>query len=120
MPNVKPYLTTDDLVEAVQLTMSFPLSQNSFTYNNIVTFLNQELQLNAVPTLIEEHQEYLVHKKAVPLVTNISRYPIPDRAIGMTLRDVKFSDPSGNFYDITRVAPDDKAFFKLQMVQIKQ
>lgn len=112
MPNVKPWLTTDDLVEAVKLTMSFPLSQNSFTYNNIVTFLNQELQLNAVPTLLEEHQEYLVYRVAVPLVSNISRYPIPDRAIGMTLRDVKFADQNGNFYDITRIAPDDKAFFQ--------
>jgi hypothetical protein len=92
--------------------MSFPLSQNSFTYDNVVTFLNQELQLNAVPTLLEEHQEYLVYKKAVPLVTNISRYPIPDRSIGMTLRDVKFADQSGNYYDITRIAPDDKAFFQ--------
>lgn len=112
MPNVKPYLTTDDLVEAVKLTMSFPLSQNSFTYDNIVTFLNQELQLNAVPTLLEEHQEYLVYKTAIPLVSNISRYPIPDRSIGMTLRDVKFADQSGNYYDITRIAPDDKAFFQ--------
>lgn len=112
MPNVKPYLTTDDLVEAVKLTMSFPLSQNSFTYNNIVTFLNQELQLNAVPTLMEEHEEYLVYRKSVPLLTNISRYEIPDRAIGMTLRDVKFADTGGNFYDITRIAPDDKAFFQ--------
>lgn len=112
MPNAKPWLTTDDLVEAVKLTMSFPLSQNSFTYDNIVSFLNQELQLNAVPTLIQEHEEYLVYKVAVPLVANISRYPIPDRSIGMTLRDVKFADQSGNYYDITRIAPDDKAFFQ--------
>lgn len=112
MPNIKPYLTTDDLVEAVKLTMSFPLSQNSFTYNNVVTFLNQELQLNAVPTLMEEHQEYLVYRKTVPLLTNISRYTIPDRAIGMSLRDVKFADSGGNYYDITRIAPDDKAFFQ--------
>ncbi len=112
MPNIKPYLTTDGLVEAVKLTMSFPLSQNSFTYNNIVTFLNQEMQLNAVPTLMIEHEEYLVYRKAIPLLESISRYDIPDRAIGMSLRDVKFSDSTGNFYDITRIAPDDKAFFQ--------
>jgi hypothetical protein len=74
--------------------------------------LNQELQLNAVPTLIEEHEEYLVYRKSVPLLANISRYEIPDRAIGMSLRDVKFADSGGNFYDITRIAPDDKAFFQ--------
>jgi len=100
-------------VEAVKLTIGFPLSQQSLTFDNVVTFLNQELQLNAVPTLISEHAEYLVFKTIVPLVNGISRYPIPDRAIGMTLRDLKFSDTNGNYYDITRVAPDDKAFFQL-------
>jgi hypothetical protein len=70
------------------------------------------MQLNAVPTLMIEHEEYLVYRKAIPLLENISRYDIPDRAIGMSLRDVKFSDSTGNFYDITRIAPDDKAFFQ--------
>lgn len=112
MPNIKPFLTTEQLVEAVKLTIGFPLSQNSLTFNNVVTFLNQELQLNAVPTLLIEHEEYLVYKTMVPLVSGISRYAIPDRAIGMAIRDIKYSDTNGNFYDMYRVAPDDKAFFQ--------
>jgi len=112
MAKVTPYLTTNGLVEQVQRTIAFPLSQNTFNYNDLVKFLNQELQLNAVPTLIEEHQEYFVFKQIIPLLSNINRYEIPYRAIGMTLRDLKYSDDQGNFYDMTRVAPDDKAFFQ--------
>jgi hypothetical protein len=112
MANAKPYYTTDDLIESVKRRISYPLSQNTFQYSDIVAFLNEEMQLSAVPTVKMEHEEYFVYKKIVPLVDGISRYEIPDRAIGMALRDLKYSDTNGNFYDMTRIAPDDKAFFQ--------
>lgn len=112
MANAKPYYTTDDLISSIQRRISYPLSQNTFQYSDLVAFLNEELQLSAVPAVKMEHEEYFVFKRIVPLVDGISRYEIPDRAIGMALRDVKYSDPYGNFYDMTRIAPDDKAFFQ--------
>jgi hypothetical protein len=112
MANAKPYLTTDDLIASIKRRISFPLSQNTFQYSDLVAFLNEEMQLSAVPTVKEEHEEYFVYKQTVELVTGVSRYEIPYRAIGMALRDVKYSDSSGNFYDMTRIAPDDKAFFQ--------
>jgi len=112
MANAKPYYTTDQLVESVKRRISYPLSQNTFQYSDIVAFLNEELQLSAVPAVKMEHEEYFVYKRTTALVDGISRYEIPDRAIGMALRDVKYSDLYGNFYDMTRIAPDDKAFFQ--------
>ena len=112
MANAKPYYTTDDLIASIQRRISYPLSQNTFQYSDLVAFLNEELQLSAVPAVKMEHEEYFVFKRVVSLVDGISRYEIPDRAIGMALRDVKYSDPYGNFYDMTRIAPDDKAFFQ--------
>jgi len=112
MAYAKPYYTTDDLIASIQRRISYPLSQNTFQYSDLVAFLNEELQLSAVPAVKMEHEEYFVFKRIVPLVDGISRYEIPDRAIGMALRDVKYSDPYGNFYDMTRIAPDDKAFFQ--------
>jgi len=47
-----------------------------------------------------------------PLVTNISRYAIPNRAIGMKLRDLMWSDSSGNYFEMTRINSDDRAFFQ--------
>jgi hypothetical protein len=112
MASAKPYYTTNQLIESIQRRISYPLSQNTFQYSDLVAFLNEELQLSAVPAVKMEHEEYFVFKKTVPLVNGISRYEIPDRAIGMALRDVKYSDVYGNFYDMTRIAPDDKAFFQ--------
>ena len=110
--STKPYYTTSDLIESVKRRISFPISQNSLKYSDIVAFLNEELMLSAVPTIRIEHEEYFVYKVTVPLINGVSRYEIPNRAIGMALRDVKYSDSSGNFYDMTRIAPDDKAFFQ--------
>ena len=112
MANAKPYYTTDQLIESVKRRISYPLSQNTFQYSDLVAFLNEELQLSAVPAVKMEHEEYFVYKRTTPLVDGISRYEIPDRAIGMALRDMKYSDTNGNFYDMTRIAPDDKAFFQ--------
>lgn len=113
MALTKPYLTTNSLIESIKRRASLPISQNTFTYNDFVAFANEELQLNAVPTLIEEHQEYLTFKSPlVPLVDGISRYSIPNRAIGMALRDLLWSDVSGNFFKMTRIAPEDKAYFQ--------
>jgi hypothetical protein len=112
MANAKPYYTTDDLIASIKRRISFPLSQNTFQYSDLVAFLNEEMQLSAVPSVKMEHEEYFVYKVSVPLVNGVSRYEIPNRAIGMALRDVKYSDSSGNFYDMSRIAPDDKAFFQ--------
>lgn len=112
MATVKPYFTSDDLVESVQRRISFPLSQNTFTYNDLLAFANEEMQISAVPTVKEAHEEYFVFKKIVPLVNGISRYPIPDRSIGMALSDLCYSDVSGNYFDMVRVAASDKAFFQ--------
>lgn len=112
MANVKPWLTSDDLVEYIKLTMAFPVDQSTYSYNDILTLANKEMQLSAVPSLMEVHMEYFIFKTIVPIVSNISKYAIPNRAIGMTLRDVKYSDANGNFNDMARIDPADKAFFQ--------
>jgi len=112
MAVTKPYLTTNTLVESVQRRISFPLSQNTFQYSDIVAFANEELMLSAVPSIKEAHEEYFIYKKLSPLVNGISRYSIPDRAMGMALRDVMWSDQQGNYNKMVRIAPEDKAYFQ--------
>jgi hypothetical protein len=112
MSNYKPYFTSDKLVESVQRTIMAPLSQSTFRYDDILAFANEELQLSAVPQVLQANQEYFVYKKMVEVIDNINRYTIPDRAIGTALRDLFWSDQNGNYYEMSRIAPDDKAFFQ--------
>jgi hypothetical protein len=111
--STKPYYTTDALLDSIKNRIMFPLSQSTLGYKDIVQFLNEELQLNAVPAIRELHEEYFVYKcNPVSLVDGISRYPIPSRAMGMAVRDINWSDSNGNFFKMTRIAPEDKAFFQ--------
>lgn len=112
-PTVVPYYTTDKLVDAIQTNIMFPTSQNTLTYADIVEMINQEIHMNAVPTIKELHEEYFVYAcLPVDLVENISRYPIPSRALGGALRDLNWADSNGNFYPLTRVDPKNKPFFQ--------
>ena len=107
-----PWYTSDKLIEAVKRKILFPVSQNTFTEEDILAFANEEMFISQVPAVMQYHEEYFVYRVQVPLVTNISRYPIPDRAIGMKLRDLFWSDASGNYFEMTRISSGDKAFFQ--------
>lgn len=107
-----PWYTSDKLIESVKRKIAFPISQSTFTEDDILAFANEEMYISQVPAVMQYHEEYFVYRIQTPLVTNISRYPIPDRAIGMKLRDIFWSDSSGNYFEMTRIAEDDKAFFQ--------
>jgi hypothetical protein len=107
-----PWMTSNDLIEAVKRKIAFPVSQNTFSEEDILRFANEEMFISQVPSVLQFHEEYFVYRVQTPLVTNISRYPIPDRAIGMRLRDLMWSDSSGNYFEMTRINADDKAFFQ--------
>lgn len=113
MSNVKPYYTTSQLLTSIKNRIGFPFSQNTLTENDVIQMMNEELQINAVPAIKELHEEYFVYKcPPTPLVNGISRYPIPSRAMGMSVRDINWSDTSGNFFKLTRIAPEEKSFFQ--------
>lgn len=108
----KPYLTSNALIQTIQRKGAVPLSQNTFSTTDLLAFANDEMFLGIVPTVLEYHEEYLVYKQTVPILPNQARYPIPSRAIGQKLRDVKWQDSNGNLFDMTRVNPEDKAFYQ--------
>ena len=115
MANAKPYYTSNDLVESLTRKISFPTSQSTFTYSDFLKFLNEELQLSAVPALKELHEEFFVYSVYKPLVNGISIYPIPDRAMAMALRDLNWVDQSGNFFKMSRIAEENKAYFQVNV-----
>lgn len=107
-----PWMTSNDLIEAVKRKIAFPVSQNTFSEEDILRFANEEMFISQVPSVLQYHEEYFVYRVQTPLVSNISRYSIPDRAIGMRLRDLMWTDSAGNFFEMTRINSDDKAFFQ--------
>lgn len=107
-----PWMTSRDLIASVKRKISFPISQQTFTSDDILAFANEEMAISQVPSVLEFHEEYFVFIEEVPLQSSVNRYPIPQRALGMKLRDLKYKDTNNNLFDMSRVAPEDKAFFQ--------
>jgi len=108
----KPFYTSNTLIEAVKRTMSMPISQITFTDEDILAFASEELYLSQLPSILQYHEEYYVFEQKVPLKPNQAKYPIPNRAIGMKLRDLFFEDGNGDLREMTKINPDDEAFFQ--------
>jgi hypothetical protein len=111
---IKPYYTSNTLIEAVKRKMAFPISQVTFSNEDILRFADEEMMLAQVPSILQFHEEYFVHTQEVALVPGKSRYPIPSRAIGMKLRDLFFKDTQGQLIEMSKVNPDDRALFQAE------
>lgn len=107
-----PWMDSSNLISAVKRKILVPISQNTFSEDDILAFLNEEMFISQVPSVLEYHQEYYVMRQELPIIANQTKYPIPDRAIGMRLRDVFYKDDQGNLGEMTRISPEDRAFFQ--------
>lgn len=110
-----PWMTSDDLIESIKRKISFPVYQTTFSDQDILDFATEELMISQVPSVMQFHEEFFVTTRDVTLKPNKTKYPIPDRAIGMKLRDLFYKDTNGNLFEMTRIAEDDKAFFQRNM-----
>ncbi len=106
-----PWYTSDTLIEAVKRKISFPISQSTFTNQEILDFANEEMMISQVPSVLSFHEEFFLYRDTVALEANKSHYAVPNRAIGMRLRDVFYQDNNGNLLEMTRISQDDRAYY---------
>jgi hypothetical protein len=107
-----PWLTSDDLIDMVKKRISFPISQNTLSEEDILKFASYELFDSQVPAIMEYHEEFFVFTEKISLENDKTHYQIPERAIGMTLRDVFLRSYDGNLREMTRIAPENKSYFQ--------
>lgn len=107
-----PWMTSDELIACVSRKIAVPISQITFTDDDILSFVNEEFAISQVPSVLIMHEEYFVQSEDVIILPNQPRYPIPDRAIGMKLRDLFYKDEQGNLFKMTQIAEEEKAFFQ--------
>jgi hypothetical protein len=88
--------TTTELLADLKNRASFRSSGNTFSDNELLTFLDAELQNEVVPLLLSARYDYLVDSEDIAIVANQQAYRIPYRAIGGKLREVAIVDSAGN------------------------
>lgn len=107
-----PWLTSDDLIDIVKKRIAFPLSQNTLSEDDVLKFASYELFDSQVPSVMEYHEEFFVFSQEIPLEQGKTRYQIPDRAVGMALRDLMMRSSDGNLREMTRIPPENKAYYQ--------
>jgi len=105
-------LSSSELIDAVKRRAFLPNTQNALDDQDILNFLNEELNDSVIPLIMSMHEEYFLTKTTIPLVANQQNYKIPYRAVGRKIRDVKFADPNGNLYRMPRVDPSQRDYFQ--------
>lgn len=84
--------TGDQLLTAVKRTVTIPANQVLLQDTDILALATEELLGKMVPMLISLRQEYFLRIERQAMTTGIDEYPIPYRAIGRTLQDLKLFD----------------------------
>lgn len=106
------YLTSETLIDSVVRRAHIPISEVTFTDDDILAFANEEMMMGMLPAIMKMHEEFYVYPFLIPLVSAESYYEIPDRAIGSKVRAVFYIDASSNLQEMARVNPEDIAFYQ--------
>ncbi len=93
---------SSDLIRSIKRRAMIPSDQSTFTDEDFLEMLNEEIQYFGIPHLLRTHEEYLLTYSDVAVSSGKSEYPIPDRAIGNKLRDVAYVDSAGSYYELAR------------------
>lgn len=97
---------TDWLIAAVQRLESVATSSQTFSEDDIIEFLNLELQSTVVPIIQSVNEEYGVFTYDTPASSLGDSIAIPSQATGQRLRSVQMVTPDGRFVNLARLNPD--------------
>lgn len=90
---------TEDLISSIKLRAMVPISQQTFTESNLISLLNEELQVALVPEILSVRESYFMRNSRTPLVGGQSEYTLPKRAIGNALKDMFLISNPGTDYE---------------------
>lgn len=99
-------MTSDDLIRSLKRRAMIPTDQSTFSPDDFLEILNEEISTGILPYLIEQHEEHLVNYVELDITDN-NEYVIPYRSVGNKLRDVSYIDSSGNPYELSRISLEE-------------
>jgi hypothetical protein len=108
----------DELIQDVKDRGSIPVDDERITNDLIVKILNQVLDEYIFPTFLKISEEFAVVKKSYNMqdVDGTTMYPsqivpLPPRAYGQILRELKYFDGSDNLYNLPYISLQDEDRF---------
>lgn len=99
-------MLTTDLLEDIKANSFAPEGQTTFTDAQLLKVADNETMTKIVPALLKVREEYLVTQKDYAITVGKNAYPIPERAVGLQVRDVHFIDGNQVIPDVPRTEPE--------------
>lgn len=107
-------MIVDNIISGIKSRSLFSTNQITIDTDQLLAFINSIVQLDIVSLIDTTNQEYFVRTVDVPIVASQSRYRIPYRAMGRTLRDLKYHDTDSSnerFQNMILIDPTDLQFY---------
>lgn len=101
-----PIQTVDDIVNNVVTSCRLPISQVTFTPQNLIGFMQDEQQLTLTKLIKVVREDFWLTNYDQQILTNVYIYPMPPRAAAGSLRNICFVDKSGFEIDCPHLDPD--------------
>jgi hypothetical protein len=101
-------MTSDDLIRSLKRRALIPTDQSTFSNEDFLEILNEEMDTGILPYLLEQHEEHLVNYTELEADKTFPfEYAIPYRAIGNKLRDVALVNSSGIAFELSRASLEE-------------
>lgn len=107
----------DTLISQIRLSENIPDGAQVFSNDDIVVFMNEELSITVVPTILTVREDYFTVTKDFSFPQNAGQnniqnvIKIPNEASGLKLANVFAIDTQGQFYNLPRFTPTQAASY---------
>ena len=102
--------TTTDLITSIKLRAQVPTSQNTYSAPDMLALATEELFNTIVPLIMSVRESYFQTLAQFSLEDDKARYRIPQRSIGMKLKDVQIENAAGDLRDLSRMEIETKPY----------
>ena len=72
----KFYYTSTDLINSIKRRILFPISQSTFSEQDILDFATEEMNMAIVPVVLQKQEDYYLYTEDITLVNGTSKYNI--------------------------------------------
>ncbi len=98
--------TTTLFLSSVERQSFSPANQATFSTAEILSLGDEVMQTSILPALLAVREEFLVTSLDYTITANQSSYLIPQRSVGMTIRELQIVDANGNVRNLPRISLD--------------
>lgn len=117
--------TASDIKDRVKRLITLPTDDTLFNPADFVAFLNECIIEEIYPAVMEIREDYFLVRDVFPLQNSSAQdlyptgvMPIPDRAWGNEIREVKYIDSSGNYYKMNNYYMENEEFYQSVSVSL--